>query len=79
MSPNVAFVTHQEYGAVNCLQVVNMDVVHTLKEELGGSDLVRFVSCEYATHCQTILDTLGVCKLTLQNVWVIFNHMLPLV
>ena len=47
-------------------------------EELGGEDLILFVSCEYAAKAQGICNTLGVHDLNLQNVWHVFSAMLPL-
>jgi hypothetical protein len=47
-------------------------------EELGGEDLILFVSREYAYKAQGIFDTLRVRDLNLQNVWHIFSSMLPL-
>ncbi|KAF8493812.1 hypothetical protein JB92DRAFT_2749807 [Gautieria morchelliformis] len=79
VSPNVAYTTYLEYGAVNCIQQVDMDVVHALKEETGGEELVCFISCQYKTHSKAVYEMLGVHKLTLQNVWDVFSHMLPLV
>jgi hypothetical protein len=47
-------------------------------EELGGEDLVLFVSHEYAAKAQSICDTLGLRDLNLQNAWHVFSAMLPL-
>ena len=37
------------------------------------------VSPEYGAQCEAAYGTLGIRKLTLQNVWLVFTHMLPLV
>ena len=47
-------------------------------EELGGKDLILFVSHDYAVKEQSVCDTLGLCDLNLQNIWHEFSAMLPL-
>jgi hypothetical protein len=78
VSPNMAYATFKDYGAINCLQQVDIAVVHRLKESIGGENLVQFVSPEYAAWCRTVYETLGIQKVTLQNVWIIFSSMLLL-
>ena len=48
-------------------------------EDLGGEDLVLFVSREYAAKASAICDTLGLRDMNLQNAWHVFSAMLPLI
>ena len=48
-------------------------------EELGGEDLILFMSHEYAAKASAICDTLGLCDLNLQNAWHVFSAILPLI
>jgi hypothetical protein len=79
VSPNVACSLAQEYGGVDCLQKVDKDVVKDLMEELGGKDLMEFVSEEYADHAKEVFDTTGITQVTFENVWKVFSIMLPLI
>jgi len=47
-------------------------------EELGGEDLVYFVPAEYNAKATIIFDSLNIADLNLQNVWDVFQSMLPL-
>jgi hypothetical protein len=77
VSPDVAFLLCTEYGGENCLQPVNVAVVQHLMEEIGGEELIRFVSVEYAARAQLVFNTLGVSKLTFENIWEVFSTMIP--
>jgi hypothetical protein len=79
VSPDVAYSLYEEYGAQNCLQPVDPDVVQNLMDAIGGEDLIRFVSVEYAARAQEVFDSLEVPKITFHNVWEIFQKMLPYV
>jgi hypothetical protein len=48
-----------------------------LMEEIGGEELIRFVSIDYAEQAQTVFNTLGVPKLTFDNIWEVFSTMIP--
>ncbi|KAG2340669.1 hypothetical protein BDR05DRAFT_950211 [Suillus weaverae] len=78
VSSNVAMALHKDYGAEDCLQPVDCDVVKNLMVEIGGKVLVHFIDMEYRPHAQLIFDNLGFKDLTFQNVWPIFSAMLPL-
>ena len=77
VSPNVAYTLYQDYDAEYCLQHVDVDVVQKLMDDIGGEELTRFVSVEYAAHAQRVFDSLNVPKLTFENVWEVFSAMLP--
>ena len=75
VAPNVAIALPHKYNGVNCLQSVDVSLVQKLKEELGGEDIIRFTTVEYAAHAQVVFDSLNT-ELTLQNVWVVFHAMM---
>lgn len=77
VSPDVAFSLCTEYGGENCLQPVDVAVVRNLMEKIGGEELIRFVSIDYAAHAQAVFNTLGVSKLTFDNIWEVFSTMIP--
>jgi len=77
VSPEVAYSLYEDYGAQNCLQPVDPDVVQNLMDELGGEDVIRFVSVAYAARAQEVFDSLDVPKIMFENVWKIFQTMLP--
>ena len=79
VSPDVAYALYEEYGAQNCLQPVDPDVVQSLMDEIRGEDVIQFVSTAYAARAQEIFDSLNVPKITFENVWEIFQKMLPYV
>jgi hypothetical protein len=78
VSPNVAYELFEKYGGEDCLQQVDSEVIRALMEDLGGEDLILFVSRDYATRARAICNTLGLHDLNLQNAWHIFSAMLPL-
>ena len=78
VAPNVAYTLAERYGGERGLQVVDTVLVEDLMDELGGEDLIRFVSREYEARANEVFATMGVEKLTFNNVWTVFEHMLPL-
>ena len=79
MSCNEAFAIPEKWGGCNCLLPIDVDIVHQIKEEMGGDSLLEFVTDEYLQQAQTAYDTLGIQKLTLENVWDVFQVLLPLI
>lgn len=77
VSPHVAFTLPEKYGGENCLQPLDITVVQGLMEDLGGEELVQFVSPEYAAHAEEIFNSLRVEELTTANIWNVFTAMLP--
>ncbi|KAJ4500374.1 hypothetical protein C8R41DRAFT_811193 [Lentinula lateritia] len=78
LSPNVAFSLHEKYGAVSGLLPVDREIIGRLMEDIGGEELVRFVSVAYAAKAQQVFNgELGAPQMTMQNVWHIFQDMLP--
>ncbi|KAF8572883.1 hypothetical protein K439DRAFT_1377147, partial [Ramaria rubella] len=74
VSPNVPMALPCKYDGQNCLQMVDVSLICQLKEELGGEDLIRFVSIEFAQGAQAVFDTLHLTP-SLDNVWAIFQGM----
>jgi hypothetical protein len=79
MSRDQAFSFPERWGGRDCLLPVDVDVIRTIKMEIGGDDLLEFVSAEFAAHAQAVYDTLGISELTFENVWAVFTQMYPLV
>ena len=78
ISPNIAYELYEKYGGIDCFQPVDGEVIHDLMEELGGRDLILFVSRDYAAKAQGVCDMLGLHDMNLQNIWHVFSAMLPL-
>jgi hypothetical protein len=49
-----------------------------MKEDIGGDQLIAFSTPEFAERAEEVFESLGV-NLTMQNVWDVFQAMLPLV
>ncbi|GJJ06685.1 hypothetical protein Clacol_000880 [Clathrus columnatus] len=79
MTPHITLSLYKEYNAEWMLQHVDRNVVQDLMEELGGADLVHFVSVGYAERAEVVYSGLGISKLSFHNVWEIFRAMLPLI
>lgn len=76
VSPNVAFSLCEKYGGENCLQPVEISVIHRLMEEVGGEQLIQFVMPDYAAIMQAAYDSLGLESLTFDNIWIVFRSLL---
>jgi hypothetical protein len=78
VSPNVAFALCHKYGGENKLQAVDVAVVWKLMVEIGGEALIQFVTPEYAAKAEAAYNSLRITSLTLENVWSVFESLLPL-
>jgi hypothetical protein len=78
MSRNDAFSLPSSWGGRNCLLPVDIDVIREIKVAMGGDAILEFVSVEFSQQAQVAFDSLGISELTFQNVWTIFEAMLPL-
>jgi len=76
VSPNVAFSLCKKYGSENCLQKVDVSVIQRLMEEIGGEELIQFVTPEYGVIVQAVYNGLGIESLTFDNVWIVFRSLL---
>jgi len=82
VSPNIAFSLFKEYGSVDCLQRISpeqLQLIRELKQEIGGEKLIEFVPLAFAERCKEVLESLRITELTFDNVWVVFEDLLPLV
>ena len=61
------------YNAIDCLQQVDVDVIQEIMDAIGGEDLIRFVSTDYAARAQQVFDLLRLPPVTLHNVWEVFQ------
>lgn len=78
VSSNIALTLYEKYGGKNGLLPVDRNIIEKLMEDIGGEELIRFVSVEYAAKANGVLEEkLGAPKLTMSNVWDIFQAMLP--
>lgn len=78
-SSDVAYSLYTNYGAQSCLQPVDPDIVQNLMDEIGGENVIRFVPVAYAARAQEVFNSLNMPKITFENVWEIFQKMLPYV
>jgi len=73
MSRNQAYSLPEEWNGRNCLlKIDDTSVIRKLKDELGGDELVSFSTPGPCRRSLNIRD------LTFENVWVVFQAMLPL-
>ena len=68
---------YSQFDAENFLQPVDTEVINALMVEIGGDEILQFVTPAYAEQAQGIYDDLQVGELTFQNVWGVFSKMLP--
>ena len=78
VSPNVAYAMPDRYNAIDCLQQVDVAVIQEIMDAIGGEDLIRFVSTDYAARAQQVFDLLRLPPVTLHNVWEVFQKMMPI-
>ncbi|EDR01155.1 uncharacterized protein LACBIDRAFT_333554 [Laccaria bicolor S238N-H82] len=69
-SRNEAFSLHEKYGLTDCLlRIPDMSIIHKLKEEMGGDQLLEFVSPNFAVRCDAAYESLAISELSFENVW----------
>jgi hypothetical protein len=78
MSRNEAFGNPASWEGIDCLQQVDVEAIRALKEELGGSELLDFVTPDYAAEAEAVYERIGSPHLTNENVWYVFKQMLLL-
>ena len=81
MSRNVAFALPERWGGKNCLLPIDdMSIIREIKAEMGGDDILRFplVTPEFEASAQKACDGLAIQELNFDNVWVVFQQLLPL-
>jgi hypothetical protein len=77
ISPNEALERFQDFGGEWCLQPVDLDLVRSLMDALGGEQLMHFNSLEYRRIAQQVFESLNVTAITGNNIWAIYQEMLP--
>ena len=79
-SRNTAFSLHENYGLTDCLlRIPDMSIIQKLKEEMGGDELLEFVWPDFTARCDAAYESLTISELTFENVWEVFQALLPLV
>ena len=73
VSPNIAFSLPHLYGGENCLQLVDCEFVKKLIKDIGGEELVWFVTAEYSFRAEEVFKVLGYRNLSFLNIWEIFT------
>ena len=80
ISRNEAYSLYESWGGRDCLlPVTNMELIHELKEALGGTELLEFSDPDLSARAQDAFDSLGTFTLWFDNVWVAFWQILPLI
>ncbi|KAI0694409.1 hypothetical protein BC835DRAFT_1218090, partial [Cytidiella melzeri] len=79
MPRNDAFTLPDKWGGLNCLLPVDMHIIRDIKEAMGGNNILGFVSCDFRKCTEHVYASLNVAQLEFDNVWFVFNAMLPLV
>ncbi|KAF7986909.1 hypothetical protein HWV62_12687 [Athelia sp. TMB] len=79
MSRNEAFSIPSNWGGRNCLLPVDVKVIQEIKAAMGGDALLDFVTPEFATRCEEAYNSLGMSRLTLENIWHVFTALYPLI
>ncbi|TCD69267.1 hypothetical protein EIP91_008202 [Steccherinum ochraceum] len=79
ITPSVALALHADHGGINCLQAIDGEIVGHLIEDIGGEEIVRFVSKTFERRAAAVLEALGIREVTMANVWDVFSQMLPVV
>ncbi|KAJ7190707.1 hypothetical protein GGX14DRAFT_407784 [Mycena pura] len=83
MSRNTAFALPILWHGANYLQQIpedEMGVIAQMKADLGGEEITRFVSAEFAQYVERVLhDTLGLRpqQLLAKTTWAVFTTLLP--
>lgn len=79
MSRNEAFSLPGSWGGRNCLLPLDdLLVIREIKDSMGGDGILEFVSEDFAERCEQVYEELGIQKLNGENVWHVFEAMLPL-
>lgn len=80
ISRNEAYSLYESWGGRDCLlPVTNMELIRELKEVLGGPELLEFCDPDLSARAQGSYESLGTFVLRFENVWRVFQRILPLV
>jgi hypothetical protein len=78
-SRNEAFSLYHKWGGRDCLLPVDINVVREMKNLMGGDELLSFVPSAFAEQAEMAYIPLNVSRLSMSNVWFVFQQLLPLV
>lgn len=68
-SPNESWENPSKFGGKDCLIPISVDLIDGMIQELGGEELLQFVSREWSDFCASIYENdLGAPAITFQNV-----------
>ncbi|THH28616.1 hypothetical protein EUX98_g5570 [Antrodiella citrinella] len=79
ITPSIALALYVQHGGENCLQNVDTEIIGHLMDDVGGDDVVRFVTKAYERRAMVVFEALGVREVKVTNVWDVFSQMLPLI
>ena len=80
MSRNEAYSLYESWGGRDCLvPITNTELIRELKDAVGGAELLEFSSPELSMRAQDAFNSLGALTLGFENVWIVFQQILPLV
>ena len=83
VSPYVAYTLWREHGGIeDCLEPVDVSIVDAIKDELSEGFGDKFITDygvpdDFVEKAETVYNSLAIAELTLQNVWSVFQAMLP--
>ena len=78
----MAFSLYKKYNGINCLQLIpaeQLQLIRDLKRDIGGEKKIEFVPPVFAERCKEAFASLGITELTFNNVWTVFEDLLPMV
>jgi hypothetical protein len=69
----------EQWGGRNLLLPVNIRVIQEIKAVLKDDAVLDFSTPEFSAIAEQVYNEMNISKLTFNNVWYIFQEMLPLV
>lgn len=79
ISRNEAFSCFMEWGGVDLLQPVDVNVIRDIKSHMNpNGDLLSFVPAAFSARAQVAYDSLNVLNLSPDNIWHVCQAMHPL-
>src|SRR6266436_4923320 len=74
---NEAFSMPEQWGGHNCLLPIDVNVICEIKDAMGGDSLLEFTTAKFSAQCEAAYNSLGISKLTAENVWHVFQALYP--
>ena len=72
MSRNAAYIFPEKWGAKDYLMPVDLELVRSVKERVGGASLLQFTTQEFADQAEVAFNGLELSKLSFLNVWDVY-------